>query len=301
MVVYDLKTMAKTEMNEKAYVALGTFDGCHYAHQKVLSLAFYEAKRRGIKSVAYTFSSIPKRSKSIFTLEEKIKAIAKTGVDYVAIEDFEDVKGLSPKEFFDNILIGKLNAVGCSCGYNYRFGSGASADASTLESFFAQIDGGSVRICEKIIINEKAVSSTLLRDLVENGDIELLDSFGSKYKVYAKVEEGKRLGTRLGFPTINQRIPDEKIVPRNGVYITECEIGEDVYPSVTNVGIRPSIDDGDSINMETYIIGYNGNLYHSYIKVNFYKYLRGEVKFDSLEKLKEQIERDSKAAKEYFK
>ena len=301
MIVYDLKTMARTEINEKTIVALGTFDGCHYAHKMVLSESFYEAKRQGVKSVAYTFSSIPKNAKSIFTLEEKIKSLAKSGIDYVAIDDFEKIKDLSPNEFFNSVLIDSLNAVGASCGYNYKFGKGASADPLTLKSLFFEKNGGSVKICDEITINNTVVSSSHLRALVENGRVEELDNFGTKYSVYAKVEKGKRLGTKIGFPTINQKIPDEKILPKRGVYITECEIGEDVYPSVTNVGIRPSVDDGDNVNMETFIIGYNSILYHSYIKVNFYKYLREEIKFDSLDNLTKQISSDVKKAEEYFK
>lgn len=301
MIVYDLKTMSRIEINENTIVALGTFDGCHYAHRKVLSEAFYEAKRQGIKSVAYTFSSIPKNSKSIFTLEEKIKAFSKIGIDYVAVESFDEIKNLSSSEFFENVLIGSLKAVGASCGYNYKFGKGASANATDLEQMFSKTNGGSVKICEKIAIDNTTVSSSHLRSLIENGKIEELDNFGTKYTVYAKVEAGKQLGSKIGFPTINQKIPDEKIVPKRGVYITECEIGEDVYPSVTNVGIRPSIDDGNDINMETFIIGYSGILYHSYIKVNFYKYLREEVKFNSLEELTKQIGTDAKKTEEYFK
>ena len=301
MIVYDLKTMAKTEINEKTVVALGTFDGCHFAHKKVLLESFCEAKKRGVKSVAYTFSSIPKKAKSIYTLEEKIKAISKTGIDYIAIDDFEDICNYSPKEFFENVLVGKLNAVSACCGYNYKFGKGAVANAQDLSAFFSEIDGGSVQICDEIIINGKSVSSTLLRTFIENGEIEALDSFGTKYSIYEKVVEGKRLGNRLGFPTINQRIPYDKVVPKRGVYITECEIGEDVYPAITNVGIRPSIDDGDEINMETYIIGFHGILYNSYVKVNFYKYLRAEVRFASLSELSVQINKDKKQAENYFK
>ncbi len=301
MIIYDLKTMAKTEINENTVVALGIFDGCHYAHKRVLSESFYEAKKRGIKSVAYTFSTLPKNAKSIFTLEEKIKAISKLGIDYIAIDSFDEVKNLTPDEFFENILRGRLNAVSATCGYNYKFGKGATADANTLESLFSKISGGSVKVCDKITIGENTVSSTLLRSFIENGEIERLDTFGTKYSVFDRVVEGKRLGSKIGFPTINQAIPEEKIVPKRGVYITECEIGEDVYPSITNVGIRPSIDDGDNVNMETYIIGYDGILYHSYIRVNFYKYLREEIKFNSLEELTEQIASDKEKAENYFK
>lgn len=304
MEIFDLKTMAQTDIDSYTVVALGTFDGCHFAHQRVLCEAFYEAKRRGIKSVAYTFSQIPKSDrgiKSIYTLDEKIKAFKRAGIDYVAVEDFEKIKDLSAREFFDKILLTGLNAVGASCGYNYKFGKGAEASAKTLTSFFEEIDGGSVRVCEKIAVDGQDVSSTLLRSFLEFGEVERLYSFGSSYSVYAEVLHGKRLGRELGFPTINQKIPDGKIIPKRGVYITECEIGEDVYPSVTNVGVRPSVDDGDEVNMETHIIGYDGILYNSYIRVNFYKLLREEMVFASLEELKEQISTDAEKASAYFK
>ena len=304
MEIYDLKTMALVDVDFDTIVALGTFDGCHFAHQRVLSSAFYEAKRRGVKSLVYTFYQTPKADKgvkSIYTLEEKIKAFKKAGLDYVAIEHFERIKNMSAREFFDNVLVGELKAVGASCGYNYKFGKGASACADDLTSFFGEIDGGSVQICEKVVVDEKTISSTLLRSLLENGEVENLYSFGSSFSVYSKVLHGKRLGRELGFPTINQKIPDEKVIPKSGVYITECEIGEDVYPSITNVGMRPSVDDGDDINMETHIIGYDGVLYHSYIRVNFYKFLREERAFASLDELRAQIGIDTEKSKAYFK
>lgn len=301
MEIFDLKTMAKVDILEKTIVALGTFDGCHIAHKMVLTNAFYEAKRLGVKSVAYTFSSTPRKgAKQIYTLEEKIKAISKLGIDYLALEDFEKIKDMTSKEFFEGELCGKLNAIGASCGYNYKFGKGASANASTLNEYFSEIGLGSVVICPKATIENETVSSTLLRSFLENGEVERLYNFGSNYSVYARVEFGKQLGTKIGFPTINQRFPSDKVVPKKGVYITECEIGEDVYPAITNVGVRPSVDDEHELNLETYIIGYDGLLYGSYVRVNFYKFLREEKRFDSLEKLKNQIANDTEAAKKYF-
>ncbi len=306
MEIFDLKTMAKTDITEKTIVALGTFDGCHFAHQRVLSNAFYEAKRLGVKSVVYTFRGIPrsslgKESRSIFTLDEKIKAFARLGLDYVAVEDFDQIKNMTAREFFEKVLLGGLNSIGASCGYNYKFGKGAEADSSHLTTFFKEFCGGSVQICEKIVIDNYTVSSTLLRSFLENGEAQMLHKLGSSFSVYSKVEEGKKLGRELGFPTINQRLPNEKVVPKKGVYITECEIGEDVYPSITNVGVRPSVENTNEVNMETHIIGYDGVLYHSYVRVNFYEFLREEKKFASLEELKTQIAKDTQAAKEYFK
>ena len=301
MVIYDLKTMAKAEICENTIVALGAFDGCHYAHQSVLCEAFYEARRLGVKSVAYTFSTLPKNAKSIYTLEEKIKAISKIGIDYVAIDGFGDVRDLSPQSFFFEVLREKLSAVNASCGFNYKFGKDASGNCELLKELFLKNTGRSVRVSPELTIENRTVSSTLLRTLLEKGQIDELGKYGSKYSVYNMVLMGKQLGREMGFPTINQKIPEDKAVPKYGVYITECEIGEDVYPSITNVGVRPSVDDGDSVNMETYIIGYSGVLYGSYIRVNFYKYLRGEIRFDSLDELKAQISLDTEKAKEYFK
>ena len=305
MQVIELKTMAKTELYEKTFVALGTFDGCHMAHKQVLSSAFYGAKKHGVKSLAYIFDTLPKSHfgdevKSIFTLEERIRAIKQSGIDYLCIDSFERVKSLTPTEFFEKVLVGELFAVGASCGYNYKFGKGASGTAKELAELFLQNGGGSVEICEEITQNGRGVSSTLLREMIKNGEVESLFSLGSCYSIYSRVEYGKQLATKMGLPTINQSIPTGKVVPKTGVYITECEIGEDVYPSITNVGVRPTTDDCGKINVETHIIGYSGYLYGSYIRVNFYKYLRPEKRFDSNEELFMEIERNKQSAVEYF-
>ena len=121
------------------------------------------------------------------------------------------------------------------------------------------------------------------------------------YSIYAIVEHGKELGRTIGIPTINQKIPQDKIVPARGVYITECEIGEDVYPSITNVGVRPSVDENGQENIETHIIGVSGNLYGSGVRVNFYKKIRDEKKFESIALLKKEIEKNIQASIEFFK
>ncbi len=306
MEVFDLKTMQKTDIYENTIVALGTFDGCHYAHQRVLGEAFYMAKAKGVKSLVYTFYQSPKSSldKSIgnvFTFEEKVKAFQKVGIDYLAVDNFLDVKDMSANDFFEKILMDKLKAVGASCGYNYKFGNKRGGDATLLSTLFWEKVGGRVKVSDKIEINGQTVSSTLLRSLVENGNVEALYDLGTRYSIYSRVEEGKKLGRTIGFPTINQEIPQEKIIPCKGVYITECEIGEDVYPAISNVGVRPSVETNSEINVETHIIGYDGVLYGSYVRVNFYKFLRNEQKFESLEELKNQIFADTEKAKIYFK
>lgn len=302
MEIYQLKTMQKCEITENTIVALGTFDGCHRGHASVLMNAFYEAKRKGLKSVAYTFSVIPRHgdTKRLMTTEEKIKEIKKYGIDYIAIEDFDSVKGFTPQEFYVQVLRGKLKAQGACCGFNYRFGKNASGNGQILKEFFEN-DRGSVVISEKVPLESQALSSTILRKMVEEGNVEEVKNYMPPYSIFSKVEEGKKLGRQLGFPTINQQIPSSKVAPKNGVYIAECYIGEDTYPCVTNVGVRPTVETDASVNVESHIIGFTGNLYGSYIRVVFHKYLREERTFNSVEELKSQIEKNARQAKEYFK
>lgn len=301
MTVYDLKTMQACKVEGQSVVALGIFDGCHLGHASVLRNAFYKAKEQKIKSVVYTFdTSAMKGQELILTLEEKIKAIRKFGIDYIAIEKFENVRNLSGEDFVKDILVGQLGALHATCGFNYRFGKNAECNAQDLQRFFKNV-GGSVQISDKIVYNDTPISSTLIREQIKSGEVEQLLSYMRPYSIYAPVKCGKGLGRKMGISTINQEMPKGKVVPRVGVYITECEIGEDVYPSVTNVGYRPTTDgDNEHLNVETHIINYVGNLYSSCIRVNFYKYLREEKRFSSLEELIAQIESDKTRAIEYF-
>lgn len=301
MVIYDLKNNQKCEIKEKTVVALGTFDGCHAGHSSVLLNAFYKAKELKVKSVVYTFDTSEIKGQSlIMTLEEKIKAIKSFGIDYVAIEQFDNVRSLDGETFVKDVLQGKLNAVFATCGFNYRFGKNAVCNAGDLKRFFENV-GGSVQISDGVEYENTPVSSTLIRNQIENGEVEKILAYSRPYSIYAVVEKGKGFGGKNGVATINQQIPCGKVVPKVGVYVTECEIGEDVYPSVTNVGFRPTTDGENSfLNVETHIIGYSSGLYSSCIRVNFYKYIREEKKFESFDELKVQIENDKKVALEYF-
>lgn len=305
MKIYDLKTMQELTIDSETIVALGTFDGCHSGHVSVIRSAYLQAKKLKVKSLVYTFDKIPKANnqneiKSIMTISEKIKFIRKCEIDYVAVDDFDEIKNLEGDVFVNEVLKNELNAIGTSCGYNYRFGKNAKYTGEDLKEFFKN-SRGSVEICPKVVANNEDVSSTNIRKKIKDGNLEQILLFSPPYSVYAQVTEGKKLGRTIGIPTINQQIPIEKVTPQKGVYITECEIGEDVYPSITNIGIRPTVENGGKENMETYIIGYNGDLYDSYVRVNFYKKIRDEKKFSSLDELKRQIKKDINEAIRYFK
>lgn len=301
MRIYELKAMQGCEITKPSIVALGDFDGCHVGHRAVFSESVRLAKSINAVTVAYIFEKGKSAQRSIHTLEEKIRAVRQMGIDYIAIDDFDRVKNMSGDEFVKTVLIGELNAKGATCGYNYRFGKGALCSAEDLKSFFENLSG-SVRICGKIEQNGVPVSSTLLREYIENGRVEELLEISAPYSILSEVISGKGLGRKMGVATINQLIPEFKVVPKRGVYITDCQVGEDVYPCVTNIGLRPTVDDEKTatVNMETHIIGYEGNLYLSYVRVNFYKYIREEMKFPSIEALISQIQRDIEASVEYL-
>lgn len=306
MAVYELKTMQKCSICENTAVALGTFDGCHAGHINVINSAISAALRLHIKSAVYTFDTIPKATvdkKSvpcIFTLNEKLAFFRKLGVDYAYVDTFDNIREMSGEEFFETVLKKSLHAVFASCGFNYRFGKNASCNASDLRLMFEK-SCESVAISNEITVGKDSLCSTLIRNMIENGETEKILTFSPPYSIYAKVEEGKHLGRTIGIPTINQHIPCGKVIPKKGVYITECEIGEDTYPSVTNIGTRPTTDgDGAAENAETHIIGYEENLYSSFVRVNFYKYLREEKKFRSVEDLKKEIEKNEQEALSYF-
>ncbi len=304
MVTYNLRTMQVCEIKEDTVVALGTFDGCHLGHASVFKNAFYEAKKRKASLVAYTFFDSPKTKDGkpvakLLTLEEKLSAFRGFGADYVALDDFEDVKNMSGEDFVKTVLRDKLHVVCACCGFNYRFGKNASMNAEDLKREVEKT-GGSVLISEKILLGNEPLSSTKLREMVENGMVGEIQAYMPPYSIYAIVEEGKHLGRRLGFPTINQRIPAGKVIPKRGVYITECYIGEDTYPAVTNVGVRPTVDGNDILNVESHIIGYDGMLYGSYIKVVFREFIRDEMQFDSLDALTKQVNLDIERSKNYF-
>ena len=305
MKILDLLTMQECEVDSDTVVALGTFDGCHLGHMSVIRSAYMKAKSLKIKSLVYTFDRIPKANnnseiKSILTVEEKIKFIRKCGIDYVAVDDFDFVKDFEGDYFVEKILKEKLKAKSVCCGYNYRFGKNARYSGENLKDFFKN-SGESVEICPKVSVNNEDVSSTLIRQKISNGEVDKILAYSPPYSVFAQVVEGKKLGRTIGIPTVNQLIPENKVTPQKGVYVTECEIGEDVYPAVTNVGTRPTVETDGKINMETHIIGYDGNLYFSYVRVNFYKKIRNEIKFSSLTQLQHQIESDIKESINFFK
>lgn len=289
-------------------LALGTFDGVHIAHKELIS------KARELKTAlsaagvgAWCFEKSPAsfiRGIDILTItekDEKIALLLDAGADFVISAKFEDFRTTPAEDFVKNVLISNLNCIGTVCGYDHRFGYMGAGDPALLESVFGK---ESTLTVPKVTLDGEEVSSTAIRDHIKRGEIEIANKMLSRPLSFSSpVLSGKKLGRRLGFPTANQPIPRGFSSLRRGVYATRCIFeGGQTYIGVSNIGVRPSIESGDDhiINAETYIIGFEGELYGSMMTLELWSYLRDEMKFSSLEELTAAIERDKNGCIEFF-
>lgn len=285
--------------------ALGFFDGVHEAHSLILTECVRYAKQHGLKSVALTFEKSPaeyfgKKIKYLTSLSQKEELMRDLGIDEVVILPCdENTLSLSPEDFIDSILVEKLNAKALFCGFNYTFGSGAKGNTDVLKAL------GNVRNIDVFVTPcmtdyGVTVSSSEIRSALSKGEIELANNLLTRpFEVRGKVMEGKKLGRKLNFPTANiypENLPDFPY----GVYATKTVIDNMEYTSVTNVGINPTVND-NNLRIETYIIGFDGDIYQKHISVRFYKFLRSEQKFASVDALKSQIAKDTENTISYFK
>lgn len=283
-------------------VALGFFDGLHLGHIEVIKQAL---DRPEYNSVVMTFNdktALPKfkERNNIISYDLKAELLSNIGIDYIYAPDFADLRDLWAEEFVDKILTEKLNAKFVACGYDFRFAKGGRSTAEDLKRICTE-RGIETVIVPAVKVDGEPVSSTAIRELIAEGDIRQANRLlGYELTYYLEVVEGKQNGRKIGFPTINQNIPRGMAVPKRGVYKSWTQIKGKNYPSITNIGIKPTIalDAGEkrSTVMETHIIGFNGDLYHQKVKVVLREYMRGERQFGSLEELKNQLTEDKRLA-----
>ncbi len=306
MDVIDLHTMKREEgISSPLSVALGNFDGVHIGHAELIRRAVGYANEHGIKSAVWTFadseSVLPNKpgTLALTSTAEKLSHIAGLGVDYAILADFESVRNLSPEEFVADVLLDKCKTEAAVCGFNFRFGKGGTGNAQMLRRLMAERE---CIIVDPVYANGRLVSSSAVRTLIESGDMEAAsEMLGRAFSVTLQVVEGKRLGRTIGIPTINQNFPEGHIIPARGIYACTVETPDGVYPGAANVGLRPTVESGvDRANCETHIIGYNGCLYGENVRVSFYKRLRPEQKFPSVDELRAQIQLDIVETNNYF-
>jgi len=291
---------------EPCAIAFGNFDGVHKGHQELISKAVSKAKELGIKSAVFSFSNHPKNlipgAKPVLNIiyqDEKADLVEALGVDYLFnIEFTKEIQCMDPVDFIEELLVKKFNVRETFCGFNYRFGYKAAGNTDLLRAEGKKM-GFNVNEIEPVIIDGEVVSSTLIRALIMSGEMdECAKYLGRNYDVGGEVVVGNKLGRTIGFPTSNIMLDENMVTPPNGVYITNCIYNGVKYPSVTNVGVKPTIGEYKK-NMETHIFNFDKELYGKFIKIEFVKKTRDEVKFSSVEELSAQIAKDCTEARAY--
>ena len=307
----NLKTrVEESSISFPTVLCIGNFDGVHLGHRQLVNavLEKYGLLKKVYPNLtcgAWFFdSNFYKNTAEIYTLDEKLDVFASLGLEYAIIADFNDMKSLSPEEFVSSVLQDSCKCIHAICGENFRFGSKASGNSSSLASLMS----GNATIIPLMSVQESnasendiVVSSTYIRSLLTEGHICRANHLlGRNYSIVEPVIHGKALGRTLGIPTINQNINSKNLILKNGIYATYCSVNGRKYLGVTNVGIRPTVEDNGHKNIETHIIDFDGDCYDQYVKVEFVARIRDEMKFNSVDDLKAQIQSDIQKTKDIF-
>lgn len=302
------KKLDEIQNIDDTVTALGNFDGIHLGHQALIAETVRQAKAKDLKSAVFTFSNHPKNVisqtnmvKNIIYADEKEAIFEAMGVDYLFSLDYtKEFGSMTPKEFAKRLLAEAFRARHVVCGFNYRYGYRAEGNPQTLIQQGCLL-GFDVSVMDAVSIDGCVVSSTLIRGLIAQGEMEECSRYlGRNYAIGGTVIEGNHIGRTIGFPTCNITVDETMVVPANGVYVTNCKVGDRLYPAVTNVGAKPTIGMYQK-NVETHLLDFQGDLYGRDIRVEFLKKLRDERKFENVEALAAEIHNNCDAAREYHK
>lgn len=305
-----MKYIAKTlefKIEEPTAVTLGKFDGLHRGHELLMRTVLEYKEKYHVASVAFTFD-IPPRNKveeivaSVLTTnDEKQYIFEKQGIDYLIECPFtSEVMSMEPKDFIAWIA-SSLNMKYVVVGDDFRFGYKRAGDYHTLQEY-EQEYGYKTIVLEKLKDSNRDISSTYVREKIADGNIRKANELlGYHYFIKSEILHGKKLGRRIGMPTINMILPENKLLPPNGVYVTEVLVEGKKYMGVTNVGCKPTVSDERIVGVETYIDDFSQDLYGEKIVVSFLEFIRPEMKFASVEELKAQMASDIQVARKCYK
>jgi riboflavin kinase / FMN adenylyltransferase len=279
-----------------AVVTIGTFDGVHTGHQQIIAQLKQEAAEISGETVIITFHPHPRKvvtHKDVFILstpQEKTELLRQKGIDHLVVVPFDEhFAQQTAKEYVEHFLFEKFHPHTVIIGYDHRFGQGRKGDYHLLEDF-GMLLGFAVKEIPEHVLNNITVSSTKIREALLHSDVETANNYlGYDYFFEGTVVEGNKLGRTLGYPTANiQMETPEKLVPGNGVYAVIAAVDQSSYKAMMNIGIRPTVD-GTRRVIEVNIFDFNEDLYGKTLRVYIKRYLRGEVKFNGLDALKEQL------------
>lgn len=295
-----VQNISKYDKREPTAVTIGTFDGLHIGHMKILERLIKSADTLGLKSTVLTFFPHPRmvlqqdaHIQLLNTLDEKICILERTGLDYLIIHPFTKAfSRLSARDFVRDILVNELRTKKIIIGYDHRFGRNRNADINDLVAFGNALDFQVEEIPAQEV-DEVSVSSTKIRKALEEGDIRTANAYlGYEYMLTGTVIKGRGLGRQLGFPTANLAIAESyKLIPRNGVYAVKSVLKGQTVNGMMNIGFNPTVS-GTEKTIEIHFFDIEQDLYGKKIQIDILEWIREEEKFNSLDDLKNQLQKD---------
>lgn len=313
--LYKYSTFLKTyhsiesfNSNTPTVLTIGTFDGIHIGHKKILERLTSAAKKQKLNSLVLTFFPHPRMIlqkesdiKLIHTIDERISFLSKLGLDHLIVHPFsKDFSRLTATEFVRDILVNQLQVKHIIIGYDHRFGRNRTANIEDLKEF-GELYNFTVEEISAQDIDEVAVSSTKIRRAILSGDITTANSYlGTPFVLSGKVARGKGIGKTIAFPTANIKIEESyKIIPKNGVYIAKATINGEKINGMMNIGINPTVN-GTAQSIEIHLFNFDKDIYDAEISVEVLKRIRDEQKYNSITELQEQLKKDQQEALHYL-
>lgn len=288
-------------LEKETAVAIGKFDGVHIGHRRLLE-EILEKKKDGLCACVFTFDPAPavlfgfSDGKELTTREEKRMLFERMGVDILVEFPMNlETAAILPETFVREILAVRMNVRFLAAGSDISFGAGGAGNAGLLEKLAPEL-GFRLKTIDKVCLEGQEVSSTIVRSCVEKGDMEQAEKMlGMPYMVTGTVVKGRQLGRTLGFPTLNLLPADSKLLPPNGVYFSRVRLGEKVYRAISNVGYKPTVSNEKVMGLESYLYDFDRDAYGAGIEVSLLKFRRPERRFENVEALREQLEKDIRA------
>jgi riboflavin kinase/FMN adenylyltransferase len=293
---------------EKTFVTIGTFDGVHFGHQKILDKLVSEAKKAGKKSVLLTFFPHPRmvlqkdaKIELINTIDERAQLLEKTGLDYLIIHPFSKAfSRTTALEFVRDILVNTFNISKLIIGYDHHFGKNREGNIEQLTEYSHLYDFNVEEIPAQDV-NDVSVSSTKIRSALDAGNLKTANNYlGYNFTLSGTVVNGKQLGGQIGYPTANMDIKEDyKLIPKTGVYVVKSFLEKNTVFGMMNIGNRPTIN-GNHQTIEVHFFDFNQDLYGKNLRVELLYFLRDEHKFDSVDSLVLQLKEDENTARKYL-
>ena len=298
MKIYNNTTLDTYIENSSGVVCIGGFDGIHLAHQQL----FKKTMNISTKFDIVTFEVIPKiyfneDLKPLISNEGRERIFSTFNPQNLVYLNFENFNKISQEQFC-NYLKNNLKVKKIVVGKDFKFGKNRSGDITTLIHFFGEEN---IFLLDDFLINNEKVSSTKIRYYLSNGDIEKANNYlGREFSLIGTVIEGKKIGRSIGFPTANLSLDQDTFIPNFGVYSGKIYIDNNIFNTIVNIGLNPTVDDQATLKIEAHIFDFSSDIYNSKVEISLSKFIRKEIKFKNIDELKVQISEDIKTAKKYF-